>query len=246
MYRSIPLANHPDVQFLIDDQDLSRIAGYRWRLSANGYVVASAKVAGVWRLIYLHRLLLGTKPGYQGDHINHNKLDNRRQNLRLVTPQQNLRNRGRFRRSQSGLTGVSQHGKRFQAYVRVNGRKKHLGTYDTAEQAALVRDAYTRHIDEEHFTRNYPHRLISQETHALISNILKPPPPLPAPATPPAPPQKSRYRGVYWERGRWRVKISVGGRDLHLGYFDSEVEAAQVYDEAARQNHGSRARLNFP
>lgn len=167
----LPVTNHPDIFFLIDNQDQSRITGYRWRLSSNGYIVASTKQEKVWRLVYLHRLILGLAHGRHCDHINRNKLDNRRQNLRSVTPQQNVRNRGRFRRSQTGYTGVSQQGKRFQAYLRVNGRKQHLGSYDTAETAALVRDAYARHVDEKHFALNFPHRTISSEPIHLYNEI---------------------------------------------------------------------------
>lgn len=226
----LPVTNRPDVSFLIDDHDQSLITGYRWRLSTNGYIVSSIKQDKVWRLVYLHRLILGLAQGRQCDHINHNRLDNRRQNLRSVTPQQNLRNRGRFSRSQSGFTGVSQRGKRFQAYLRVDGRKQHLGSYDTAETAALVRDAYARHIDEKHFALNYPHRTISAETHAFMDALLHPGEP--HPARPENPPQahQSQYRGVYWERGQWRAKISTGGRDVHLGYFVLERDAASAYD----------------
>ncbi len=58
----------------------------------------------------------------------------------------------------------------------------------------------------------------------------------------------SRYKGVSWnfQSRRWSVKITAGTVYQFLGYFSDEVEAASVYDEAARDLHGDFARLNFP
>jgi len=57
----------------------------------------------------------------------------------------------------------------------------------------------------------------------------------------------SKYKGVFWDkqRGKWAARIYVNGKLIHLGYFDSEIEAAMVYDEAAKKYHGKFACLNF-
>jgi hypothetical protein len=59
----------------------------------------------------------------------------------------------------------------------------------------------------------------------------------------------SQYIGVYFEKrtGRYTVKIRVNnGKRLWLGRFNSELDAAKAYDDAAKKYHGDFARLNFP
>lgn len=55
----------------------------------------------------------------------------------------------------------------------------------------------------------------------------------------------SGYKGVGLHKGRWRARIMVRCRRLHLGYFDSPEEAARAYDVAAREHFGEFARVNF-
>ena len=57
----------------------------------------------------------------------------------------------------------------------------------------------------------------------------------------------SQYRGVAWykQTKRWKASIQSQGKSIALGYFDSEIDAARAYDEAAKKYHGEFARLNF-
>ncbi len=57
----------------------------------------------------------------------------------------------------------------------------------------------------------------------------------------------SRFHGVgWWKRDqKWRAKISVDGRTIHLGYFADEEDAARAYDQAAREHFGEYASTNF-
>jgi hypothetical protein len=63
-----------------------------------------------------------------------------------------------------------------------------------------------------------------------------------------APPIRSRYRGVYWNKThqRWNARI---GKNEHVGYYRTEEEAARAFDAAMRERGGQNlnpARLNFP
>jgi hypothetical protein len=57
----------------------------------------------------------------------------------------------------------------------------------------------------------------------------------------------SRFRGVSFSKrkGKWFAAIRANGKKIWLGYFQTELDAARAYDEAARKYHGEFARLNF-
>jgi len=102
---------------------------------------------------YMHRLIMRPPPGMCVDHINRNKLDNRRSNLRLATYSQNSCNRGPMKRNKIGLKGVSKqilNGKwngKWRSGIGVNGKLIYLGIFDTPELAA---NAYAAGVKKYH------------------------------------------------------------------------------------------------
>jgi hypothetical protein len=126
-----------------EDQELCLY--HRWRSGTGGYVVRSArKCEGRGRgSVFLHRevmkRVLGRElgPTEQVDHKNHLKNDNRRENLRLCTRAENLRNRQTFRNNRTGFKGVRlvERGK-YSARIMANGRNYNLGLFLTAEEAS--------------------------------------------------------------------------------------------------------------
>lgn len=120
------------------------VLAHRWYLTNSGYVMRTVNRAGPRRERYiLHRVLLGLEPGdpREGDHIDGNPLNNRRSNLRAVTPSWNQQNRHRGNRGSSsrfrGVTWDKQTG-RWLSYATVGGRMRNLGRYDSEEEAAAV------------------------------------------------------------------------------------------------------------
>ena len=58
----------------------------------------------------------------------------------------------------------------------------------------------------------------------------------------------SIYKGVTYIKstGKWRAQIMVSRKNIALGEYDEEIEAAKAYDEGAKKYHGEFARLNLP
>lgn len=87
--------------FIVDEADFPKVAAHTWHKTNKGYWRSKALKMSV------HRFILGDIPdGMVVDHINGDKSDNRRSNLRIVTPHQNAFNNGISRANTSGMTGV--------------------------------------------------------------------------------------------------------------------------------------------
>lgn len=145
-------------KFAIVDADmvdwLDRWTWYALRKSHTWYATTQVKRRGY----YLHHAVLGGRPpkGMVTDHINGDGLDNRRANLRFVTPYQSNWNRRRFSNNTSGFIGVHKKGHRWQALVYKEGIHYYLGCFDDPVEAALVRDAKIRELFGEYAVYNFP------------------------------------------------------------------------------------------
>ena len=164
--KRIPLSGfHGRGKFaLVDDSEYDSLIVFKWHLNV-GYAARKSprNVDGKYICILMHRAIMNPPADMQIDHRDHNKLDNRRCNLRICT------------RSQNASNAVKQR--------TLNGR-----------------------------------------------------------------PVSSKFKGVDWHTysKKWRATITVDGRNVSLGSFVTEIEAAEVYDRAAIEHFGEFANLNFP
>jgi hypothetical protein len=153
---------------LVDDADYDRVKAFKWharvwlRKDGSKRIYAATGRAPV---IYLHQLIMDAK---RADHRNRDGLDNRRANLRLATQSLNCAN-SPTARGASGYLGVKQHtySKGFFARIGVNYQRFHLGTFTTAEEAALAYDRAARHYFGEFATLNFPDQ---DETSSLCAS----------------------------------------------------------------------------
>jgi hypothetical protein len=129
---------------VIDDEDYERISKYKWHAAwdkTTESFVAMGWVDG--KKAYMHRFILGLKPRCgQVDHINQNRLDNQKHNLRPASASQNGANRRKRKGTISRFKGVCWHArnKKWFARIRVNGMGLHLGNFDNEEEAAMAYD----------------------------------------------------------------------------------------------------------
>lgn len=135
-----------------DDSDKTLLSYFKWRLHTDGYAVASFyepvdKLAPMshtnrrHKIIRMHRLIMGANIGEEVDHINGNKLDNRRSNLRIVNSSQNKMNSAMRSDNKSGSKGVifdKARGK-WKAYIRKDKLMYNIGRYDTKTEATKAR-----------------------------------------------------------------------------------------------------------
>jgi hypothetical protein len=147
--------NH--VAFEIDDEDLPIVLSHSWYVSSRGYLSATDRTKSPkGETVLLHRLIMNTPKGMCTDHINGDKLNNHKTNLRICTIKQNIRNQ----KPKIGMT--------------------------------------------------------------------------------------SKYKGVSWSKKMemWKSGIKIDLRQIHLGYFKDEKDAALAYNESAINNYGEFARIN--
>lgn len=131
---------------IIDLEDIEICKDIKWSTDINRYVF-NTKVGR------LHRYLLGiTDDDIAIDHINRNPLDNRRDNLRICTKQQNYCNRKSPKDNSTGYRGISKKGNKYQAMITYKCKKIYIGLFDTAEEAHI---AYLNKAKELHGEYNY-------------------------------------------------------------------------------------------
>jgi hypothetical protein len=115
------------------DEKNEHLLNTKWYLDKDGYAITREGIK-------MHRIIMNPPKNMVVDHINHDKLDNREENLRIVTRQVNARNRkkvtGVFKRNDTG---------KWQAQIMHNYKNIRLGCYDTYEEALKARkDAEVR------------------------------------------------------------------------------------------------------
>lgn len=133
---------------LIDCDDYECVSEHRWHFTGEGYVGRTDRSGDRPRDERLHRMLLGLRFGdpREGDHINRDRLDNRRGNLRIANDGQQMQNRAAFSSSSSSFRGVSfcngRGAKPWKAQVGLGGKNRHLGYFATEQEAADVAAAF--------------------------------------------------------------------------------------------------------
>ena len=216
-----------------DYQELMR---FKWCRTSTENFKAYAKSTIEGKQYKMHKYVMERvlqrklRRGEVVDHVNRDKLDNRRKNLRVVSKKQNGYNRSKRKGASSNFRGVSKTkvGK-YKTTVGVNGRQIYLGLYENEVEAALAYDKYIAHHPELIHEMNWESR--REEFLCGPLPVLR---------------KSSHYRGVSQQSaGSYIARVTVDGEVFNLLSTMDEKEAARTVDSFIIKCRLNR-KLNFP
>lgn len=204
-----------------------------------GIKTDKTKVYKVHRIIYF--METGQDPGeFVIDHYGDSNSDN--SSIRLATQQLNsayskkqiCTSIGTPTSKYKGVTWFKRN-KKWGSQIRIDGKNKFLGLYNNEKEAALK-------YNEEAVKRWGKFALIndlSEKDMKEIENFKS--------WQKENPSQTSNFKGVCWHKRvkKWIAKISIDKKRVHLGVFNTELEAARAYNQAAVKAWGDQAKLNL-
>ena len=210
---------------LVSDEDFEYLSKWKWQCDRDGYAVRHTKSNGN-KTIRMHRVIaeragLDIK-GREVDHINQNKVDNQRKNVRSATHAENMRNVGNRVDNTSGFKGVSwdKKSRLWHAQISRDGKRVSIGYFNTREQAAAAYDKEAIKLQGDFAC---PNNVGCEYVEPHKKNT-------------------SGFRGVCWckHSGKWMVRV----KDRFIGRFADKIEAAKAYNAAALRLIGEYAYQN--
>ena len=146
--KTIPLTRGKEA--VIDDADYELVSKYKWHYNGR-YAVHTTYIDNKKVNIWMHRLIMDTPKGLFTDHINFDRLDNRKSNLRIATKSENMHNRPAQTNNTSGHKNIyfDKSRKLWAVEVKVQGKKTHIGRYKDIADALIARnEAYKDIVGE--------------------------------------------------------------------------------------------------
>jgi len=152
----VPLTNGGFTK--VDAADFDSVSRFNWHSTGRGYIERNLpRLNGIQKKQMMHRLLMDDPVGLEVDHINHDKSDNRRCNLRIATRQQNSFNHPGQSNSLSGIKGArwNRCKRKWQSSIKVNGESIHLGWFDCPVLAAGIYRTAELHFFGDFARKNF-------------------------------------------------------------------------------------------
>lgn len=202
---------------IVDDEDYDSLNNFKWRIHSGGYAVRNtSRKDGQRKIIYMHREIMKLKENeeFVVDHINHNKLDNRKINLRVCTQQQNNFNKTSLKNSSSKYKGVvvSKSGN-FQMCFILN-KKVLVSMMFSDEMASANAYNYYATLYHKEFAKLNDVPYMTKDDWIKYRVINK----------------KGKYAGIDFVKStkKWRSRLKIKGEELNLGQFLTEKEALVI------------------
>jgi len=132
-----------------------------------------------------------------------------------------------------GYRGVKKNGKKYQAQIRINGKRSITGGFETAKKAAIAYDHAILKAHQSTTLLNFPDMVHNLDVEPKRKEYKR---------------SSTGYRGVGKSRKRFKAHIVLtkGEKSTHLGSFDTAIQAALAYDQAAIKAGKKKSTLNFP
>ena len=151
---------------IVDNDDFKKVSKYKWRgvysKKSNTYYAARSTWDSLTKkksTMRMHRLILKARKGEIVDHINHNGLDNRKSNIRIVDNSQNQCNRVKRGDFSSKYKGVYRCADKWRALICFNKIKYHLGVFIKEIDAAKAYNKKAKELFKEYaFINKIPRR----------------------------------------------------------------------------------------
>lgn len=126
---------------LVDDEKFEYLNQFKWHFDGRYAAIKNNKK------LYMHRLIMGSNV-LDIDHIDRNKLNNQKNNLRFIRRSENVRNKYFF--NKTGCKGVAKVGNKYKARIMMNYEEIYLGIYSTLEEAGKAYlKAHSRLLEED-------------------------------------------------------------------------------------------------
>lgn len=161
---------------IIDDDDYDKVTQFSWHLSHGGYAVRNARINGKYENQGLHRFIFGltSKNKERIDHINGDKLNNSKSNLRICSHSENLMNRGKNKKTRAKYKGVIKRGyNSWVAMICVNYKSKYIGCFYTEEAAAYAYNLESKKLHGEFAYQNVVNKVDLKKYKKTVSQSCK-------------------------------------------------------------------------
>ncbi|MFJ7665362.1 hypothetical protein ACIQXW_23670 [Lysinibacillus sp. NPDC097162] len=224
------ITTNKGIEILVDDDDYDKLSKYSWSIN-NGYAISTDRTSGKQKTLRMHRLVLDVQDGEFVDHINGNRIDNRKSNLRKCDAKGNAKNAGKRKGALSKFKGVYPRNGKWVACIQNDRKRVNLGKYKHELDAAYYYNEQANLLHGEFARLNIlPEGYVPVEDFQPYSTIRF----------------YSQYRGVTYckKDKRWRAQIQHKSKHIYIGNFWTERIAAEMYNVFAIELHKEKAVLN--
>src|SRR5437868_1189763 len=205
---------------------------YKWYISQDGYLMTNYK----GQKLRFHRLMMDAPVGKDVDHINHNKLDNRTETLRVCENFENSQNQPKRKNSSSRYYGLHKtKDDKYCCKVSSNKIQYHIGYFENEIKGAVAYDMYLVKHDLKFKPLNFPENkekyLQMVDTYQFPDTTVS---------------KTSQYIGVHKQQGMFISKIKIDKITTILLRSKDDKECAKAYDAYIVKNNIPNKKLNFP